>query len=56
MDSTLPQTLYVHMEDDGDDGYFPISDTDFTTKDAGTVVGIYELKDTKRVKVETTLG
>lgn len=55
MENILPQKLFVNLEDDGDDGFFPIANTEIDGIKNGTVVGIYELKDTKTVRVTTTL-
>lgn len=55
MGATLPQKLFVYMEDDGAGEFFPISNTEVDSIDTDTVVGIYELTDTKTVRRVTTL-
>lgn len=55
MDATLPQKLFVVMEDDGDGDYFPVANATIDHLDTGAKVGVYELKDTKTVAVTTAL-
>jgi hypothetical protein len=51
---TLPDQIYVVREDDGDDSYLATHET-LEHIDHGTVVGIYELVETRTLRVTREL-
>lgn len=51
---SLPETLYVYMEPDGDE-FIPLATTDIKSIDEGRVVGEYYLGSTARKTVDHRL-
>lgn len=56
MENVLPQTLYVEMQDDGDGDFFPVSNTTIDAIDDGVTVGVYELRESRKVSVVRQLN
>lgn len=52
----MKKKLFVVKRKDGDSSYLiPLETLDATELENGETIGIYELKETKKVKITTTL-